>query len=192
MGVDVRRLMLKEAGKENWIALGRRSPDSDHELVPPPYWPFLTLDIENNAATGGGLLFRDLRCRLIEDVPDDDPIREALRRTRKARPAVDQHNGLTPIQQPVCAPSTVPDEAQEIACTGAPGRPSSMHLVVAEFARRCREFEILPSLRAEAERLEAWFKGNHPNAPRPTVRTIENRIRHEYRRAKHALTESTK
>src|SRR5262249_26658987 len=45
VGRDVWRLVQEEAKSGHWIALGRRHPDAEHELIPPRYWPFLALDI---------------------------------------------------------------------------------------------------------------------------------------------------
>lgn len=66
--------------------------------------------------------------------------------------------------------------------TGAPGKPTIRHLILAEFRRRARAGEVFPSLSAEAKALADWAARAHPLAPTPTVRTIENQIRDEYRR----------
>ena len=68
--------------------------------------------------------------------------------------------------------------------TGAPGRPSSMHLVLAELQRRIAASEIRDGVRAEAEVLNTWFKAAHADLQAPTARTIENRIRGEFRQAR--------
>lgn len=70
--------------------------------------------------------------------------------------------------------------------TGAPGRPSSMHLILDEFERRADRKELAPQLRAEATALVDWLRTTHPQAKRPTVKTVENRIRAEYRSRKAA------
>lgn len=69
--------------------------------------------------------------------------------------------------------------------TGAPGRPGkSTHLIEDELARRGRDGTIEASLRKQAEVLLDWLTETHPSRARPTVRTIENNIRDEYRRLK--------
>lgn len=68
------------------------------------------------------------------------------------------------------------------AATGAPGRPSGMHLVEREHARRCAEGRALGPVAQEAAELAAWFRRAHPDAPPPTAKTIENRIRSAHRR----------
>lgn len=68
------------------------------------------------------------------------------------------------------------------AVTGAPGRPSGMHLVEREHAQRCAEGRALGPVAREAAELAAWFRRAHPEAPPPTAKTIENRIRSAHRR----------
>ncbi len=71
------------------------------------------------------------------------------------------------------------------AGTGAPGRPSSIHLVHPEHARRLKTGEALTRVSDEAEHLAAWFKKAHSSLQPPTAKTIENAIRsvHRERRA---------
>ncbi|WP_436642715.1 hypothetical protein [Microbaculum sp. FT89] len=71
--------------------------------------------------------------------------------------------------------------------TGAPGKPSSMHLAEAEFTRRCERGEVAETVTRESEHLASWLKQVHPDAPPLTAKTIKNRIAapyREYRRAK--------
>jgi hypothetical protein len=58
--------------------------------------------------------------------------------------------------------------------TGAPGRPSSMHLVLAENARKDEAGEIAPTCAARARELEAWLKTTHPEAPPLRWKSIRN------------------
>ena len=77
-----------------------------------------------------------------------------------------------------------PDAAPEAAAalrTGAPGRPSSMHLVEAEFSARCERNVVAASLTAEADLLVAWLKNEHPSVPPLTAKTIKNKLRAAYR-----------
>jgi hypothetical protein len=65
--------------------------------------------------------------------------------------------------------------------TGAPGRPTSMHLILGELSRRIEEGEALePTKAAMARVLQEWLISNHEGVPQPTVRTIENRIAETY------------
>jgi hypothetical protein len=63
--------------------------------------------------------------------------------------------------------------------TGAPGRPSSMHLVEAEFDRRVSAGESWKSKLAVADDLAAWLRREHPRMPKLTSKTILNRLRHK-------------
>jgi hypothetical protein len=68
--------------------------------------------------------------------------------------------------------------------TGAPGRPSSMHFIDDELARRAAEGRLLDTLKSEASALVAWLKESHPSAPRPAPISVENHIRKIYRQLK--------
>ena len=61
--------------------------------------------------------------------------------------------------------------------TGAPGRPSPMHLVLEEHQKRIERGEIKREVSREAKHLEHWFKNAHPGWPQPKAGSIENRIR---------------
>jgi hypothetical protein len=63
-----------------------------------------------------------------------------------------------------------------IAKTGAPGRPTSMPIVLAEFERRRTSGKCEPSREAEASALVAWLKETHPDMPVPTAKTIRNKL----------------
>ena len=63
-----------------------------------------------------------------------------------------------------------------------PGRPSKgKHLIDDEFKRRCGSGQALEDLAEEADALLGWYKAIHPNAPRPTEKTIKNNIRAAHR-----------
>ena len=66
--------------------------------------------------------------------------------------------------------------------TGAPGRPSGMHLVRGEHKRRRETGESESGVRDEAEALRVWYKSQHPGLPNLTAKTIENTIRLEHKR----------
>ena len=65
--------------------------------------------------------------------------------------------------------------------SGAPGRPTSMHLVEAKFDARCARSEVASSLAEEARYLADWLRSAHPNAPPLTDKTIKNNLRAAYR-----------
>lgn len=67
---------------------------------------------------------------------------------------------------------------------GGPGRPSSMDLVEHEFERRKDAGEVEATLTAQARTLASWLRELHPVEVPVTAKTIENRIRERYRKAK--------
>jgi hypothetical protein len=69
----------------------------------------------------------------------------------------------------------------EILSTGAPGRPTSMHLIRPEHQRRLDAGEAHDAVASEARHLAAWFGEKHSKAPQPTAKAIENAIRDAHR-----------
>jgi hypothetical protein len=53
----------------------------------------------------------------------------------------------------------------QIHYTGAPGRPSSMHLVEAKYRARCDRGEAEAKIGAEAKTLSEWLQSQHPHVP---------------------------
>lgn len=74
--------------------------------------------------------------------------------------------------------------------TGARGRPTSSHLIKAEFQRRIEMGQICESIKKEAVVLAEWLKLCHPGLAPMTPKSIENAIRDEYRERK--LKKATK
>jgi len=73
------------------------------------------------------------------------------------------------------------------AVTGTPGRPEKhITLVLAEFQRRAEIGDLAPSLAEQSRLLEEWFHETHPEKQAPTAKTIENRLRQDYRQAMNA------
>jgi len=71
--------------------------------------------------------------------------------------------------------------------TDDPGRPAKGYSIYkAEFQRRIESGETLPTLSKEAKALSVWFEQTYPLKPAPTAKTIENRIREDFRAAKNA------
>lgn len=68
--------------------------------------------------------------------------------------------------------------------TGAPGRPTPIHLVIAEHRRRLGSGRAEDGVVAESERLAKWLKETHPSLPPLTSKTIRNNIAAEHRSAK--------
>src|SRR5262249_21100874 len=76
------------------------------------------------------------------------------------------------------------ESLQTEATTGAPGRPSSKHLLEQEMRRRFSCGIAESTLRAEARYLLKWLKQHHPKMPPMTEKTIENSFRDLYRSLK--------
>ncbi len=70
--------------------------------------------------------------------------------------------------------------------TGAPGRPSSMYLIEAEFEARCARNEVAETITDEAELLADWLKSKHPTSPRLKAKSIRNKLSPAFRRHKSA------
>ena len=171
---SVMKIMRDEASTGKWLAIGRRGPDLAHELIPARYWPFLTIDIENNAALGKDLEFRELRCATTAKIAGDHPLLVSFRST----------NQLPLPEKSSATPSKPAAETPDLGRNGAPGRPSYMHLVEAEFKRRCDAGRLEPSLTKEAAALAAWFKTAHPEVRPYTPKAIYNKLGSLYRAAK--------
>jgi hypothetical protein len=105
---------------------------------------------------------------------DQEQIFRCLRRYSDARfvVGVDQLDEYIDHMWP--SPVAVPK-------TGAPGRPSSMHLILAEFQRRLANQLTEPSREAEAKWLAAWLTTAHPTAHPCTAKTIKNRLPSTFR-----------
>ena len=110
---SVMTIMRDEASMGKWLAIGRRGPDLAHELIPARYWPFLTIDIENNAALGKDLEFRELRCATTAKIAGDHPLLVSFRSTNQL-----------PLPEKSSA-SNPPPETPDLGRNGAPGRYSS-------------------------------------------------------------------
>jgi hypothetical protein len=66
--------------------------------------------------------------------------------------------------------------------TGAPGRPTSMHLIRAEFRARHERGESARSITLEADALANWLSKAHPRAVPVKPKTIRNQLANEFRR----------
>lgn len=70
--------------------------------------------------------------------------------------------------------------------TGAPGRPTSMHLVVAELQRLGEEGLLEPSIRKQAAVLSDWLVKHRPEHAPLTLKSISNKIGPQFRALKSA------
>ena len=86
---------------------------------------------------------------------------------------------LWPAQVAESIMRTIPEVSDR---TGVAGRPTSRHLVIAEYLRRYEAGVALTAIGEEARALEAWLPSRHPGLARMTARSIESAIRPEFRR----------
>jgi hypothetical protein len=68
-----------------------------------------------------------------------------------------------------------------VYASGAPGRPTSINLVRAEYEARWQRNEVKKEIGAEAEVLSKWLALKHPGAPQLTAKTIRNNLGREHR-----------
>lgn len=61
--------------------------------------------------------------------------------------------------------------------SGAPGRPTSAHLYIAEMQRRALAGKLLATLAAEARYLSEWVADNHPDMPQAKPDAVRATIR---------------
>jgi hypothetical protein len=69
----------------------------------------------------------------------------------------------------------------ELDRSGAPGRPTSIHLIHAEHERRLDAGFSLEKVSAESRYLEGWLASTHPKMPHAGAGAIENAIRLRHR-----------
>jgi hypothetical protein len=74
-----------------------------------------------------------------------------------------------------------PCAIEVLPVSGAPGRPSSMNIVLDEHKRRRAVGTTEPSRQREGEALAHWLKATHPLAPRLTGTTIRNKLPKDFR-----------
>ena len=72
-------------------------------------------------------------------------------------------------------------QRSEVDRSGAPGKPSSMHLVEWELDRREDAGERHPTIKEWSDVLSQWLAENHRGAPRATSKTISNALGHRFR-----------
>jgi hypothetical protein len=98
------------------------------------------------------------------DEPPDDPITEYY------------HGSQLLVHEHSVKMHWEPQARPEPTKTGAPGRPSSMDLVITEFLARLRRGETATSRKEEADALAQWLAVKHPNMPACSAKTIRNKL----------------
>jgi hypothetical protein len=66
--------------------------------------------------------------------------------------------------------------------TGTAGRPTSKDLCIERMKQLAKEGQLPQTLAKTCRVLLAWLKEEHPDAPRPALKALENSIREDYRR----------
>ena len=66
--------------------------------------------------------------------------------------------------------------------TGTAGRPSSKDLCIERMKQLAKDGQLPKTLAETCRVLVTWLKEEHPDAPRPGPKSLENSIRAEYRR----------
>ncbi|WP_198374977.1 hypothetical protein [Neoroseomonas rubea] len=138
-------------------------PEGPSEIVPAHRWPFLHPDrgVRTSHPEGVTYLWFSATCCYW----------------RPKFRSVD----VVKLWLPARTPHT---DAKHVYRTGAPGRPTSGALVLAELRRRGEQGQVEPTLAAEARALSAWLQSTHSEAAQLRPRAMENTIRNEYRRVR--------
>jgi hypothetical protein len=75
--------------------------------------------------------------------------------------------------------ATPPDA---VYSTGLPGRPTSKKLIMSEMERRATAGEMIrDTVKGEAMALIEWLRKNHPRAPVPQPKTLQNSLAEQWR-----------
>ena len=116
----------------------------------------------------------------------DAPEAKAREALQKLRAMVVDYNELRVVAPIELADASTATDTPKLDPyrTGLPGRPTIKHKILEEFRKRVEMKTFDLKLTSEAEELRKWAEKEHPDAPRPTLGTIENLIRDEHRRAK--------
>jgi hypothetical protein len=171
-------VMTQAAVEGHWYAIGRSKDSDDEQFIQPSMWNSLQINVEQGVAfREPSLRFDNVRCALTRELP----VSMAIEIYQASR---DQELPNTPPGRFVKSPSIVAEALTQKSRTGAPGRPSSMHLIEQQFEQRVTAGQVMPSLSAQANDLHDWFRTQHPERPSPTPATIANRLRLQYKKAK--------
>jgi hypothetical protein len=173
----VLKWMVDGAAKGCWFAFGRRHPDSEEEMIPSRYWPFLKLDIKNGVATGHGT-FRALRGLIWQDIPQGHPVHGKIR-VGETRPEAAAEPGeiaraniretsATPLPDPARIHNDVPDfpsRPTKIENPGGCRRGTRLSLAIEICERRVQTGQTAHSKLAEATKVAELFAEQYPYPP---------------------------
>jgi hypothetical protein len=188
------RIAIEGLRRTRYVGYGFKDNSGLRAIVPPGCWPRATVDWATGTVTADEERFTDVR--FIEYAGQMPEVRFALNRDLRSTGmfvpyAVGEENDMAPEPEPEQEappvnpeqpkPTKPPEPAEPIYSTGAPGKPSSMHLVEQEMRRRAAAVELAVTLSAEAGYLEAWLRTTHSEAAPATAKTIRNRLGGLYR-----------
>lgn len=151
-------------GKHHVIVSGGNGKHSTLDVASVS-WNYDSIAFEDEWETQ--YLYHDIR------IPASDIEREFLSSAiylSEERPGIE---GIVPPSDDLHV-SDVPAEFTYL--TGAPGRPTSMHLLKPEMRRRFEGGEQLPTMKAEAESLSQWLSKAHPEASPTKPKTIQTKL----------------
>jgi hypothetical protein len=147
--------------------------DGRRVVVPMRDWSGV-IDWKEETLRSGDRTYRHLRTIVASKLTPEQEAMVRRQRTGEPEPPTAANDSTKPVSSP---------SPEEPPRSGAPGRPTSMHLVDAEFERRVKAGIVAPSLNKEAETLAAWLKKNHPTMPAAKASSIRNYLREIYRKA---------
>jgi hypothetical protein len=142
--------------------------------VPPEFW---------SALTGEEFLVQHSNARILyQGTEDQRPL--AARYFTKITIAAGDIDNLNLQPSGVAAPKGNSVQSKSRRRTGTAGRPSSSDLCITQMKKLHAEGKLLPTLSATCHFLLEWLATEHPDEPRPKQKSLENRIRPEYKRLK--------
>lgn len=176
---DFRRSAIEGLRLGYTIGYGFIDTSGSRTIIRPAEWPRADIDWAKGTVTVEGRRYTDVRF-VRYNAGRDLSIQHAINRDlRAAGEFVPYGPGEEVPPSPSPPPPSAPQEP--IYSTGAPGKPTSIHLVEQEMRRRAAATEMATTLTAEAAHLEAWLRTTHPLAPPLTEKTIRNRLGDLYR-----------
>ena len=188
----VRKLL--PAFQERWLAVALlvaegNQDEAEVKRLQTLLWPFLVKRIVKREITATGFRSDPENRIIIKPTLLQDAIPDWRNNTLLMGDII--FHGVRFAPAPLSAELTPPAPAATYR-TGTPGRPSSVHLVVAEMRARAQRGELARGVAEEARHLVAWLIRHHPEAAQPKAKSLEDSIRDEYRRLKPPANNSGK
>ncbi|MFC1491830.1 hypothetical protein ACFLQ0_04500 [Nitrospinota bacterium] len=154
--IKVGKEFIRKLREGEIVAKGNNWEDKPNDkqfIVPPSWWAFFRLDFNNSTATE------------TDKFRENPSIKNIL---------IFQPEDVPNLNDTISSPELDPYKS------GAPGKPTIMHMVVKEFKARVLRGVCEPGVGKESEALKIWAAQTYPNVPTLTAKTIENNIRDLY------------